>query len=105
MSDVLPLVSRLSRVFQYSILDLSTVHNLVSSTIENLQLLSNQAGVFARKLDSDLLSTLAPFDIRHSPDMKQRFQQHILQKFLGALDKNIKDRFPDTSVYANFKVQ
>ena len=101
MCDVLPLLSRLSRVFQSSILDLATVDN---PTIENLQLLSDQTGYLARKLDSDLSSSLAPFDIRHSPEMKHRFQQHILQKFLHSVVQNIKDRFPDTSIYANFKV-
>ena len=104
MCDVLPLLSRLSRVFQSSILDLSTVDNLISSTNENLQLLSGQTGYFARKQDSDLSSSLAPFDIRHSPEMKHRFQQHILQKFLYSVVQNIKDRFPDTRIYANFKV-
>ena len=105
MCDVLPLVSRLSQVFQSSLVDLSTIHDVVSSTIENLRLLSDQAaGVFARRLDSDLLFSLAAFDIRHSPEMKQSFQRRVLHKFVDALVKNIKNRFPDTSLYASFKI-
>ena len=106
MCDILPLVSRLSCIFQSSTVDLSTLENLISSTLQSLELLADQSGVYANKLDSDLLSTLAPFDLRHSPDLKQRFQERILQKFINALKQNIKDRFPDAGTYSNlFSIQ
>ena len=104
MCDILPIVSRLSRVFQFSVIEMSTVDSLLSSTIQSLQLLTTQSGCYSRQLDSDLLSSLAPFDIRHSPEMKRRFQQCIPQKFLNALIENIKNRFPDTKVYTKFEV-
>ena len=48
LCDVLPTISRLSCIFQSST---SALDNLVSSTIESVQLLCSQAGNFARKLD------------------------------------------------------
>ena len=90
LCDILPTISRLSCIFQSSTIDLSALDNLVSSTIESVQLLCSQAGNFARKLDSDLLSSLVPFSIHHSPEMKQSFQQHILQPFLNAIVHNIR---------------
>ncbi len=104
MCDILPIVSHLSRVFQASTLDLSTLDKMVSSTIESLQLLCDQPGVFIRKLDSDLTSLLLPFAIHHTPEMKQQCQQHILKKFVMQLIENIKDRFPDTGIHAVFDV-
>ena len=74
MCDILPLVSRLSCIFQSSTVDLSTLENLISSTLQSLELLADQSGVYAKKLDSDLLSTLAPFDLRHSPDLNKDFR-------------------------------
>ena len=104
MCDILPPVSRLSRMFQSSTIDLGMMDSLVSSTIQSLELLKQQDGMFAKQLESDLSSSLAPFSIHHSSEMKERFQRCILQNFLQVLTQNIKQRFPDTGMYANFEI-
>ena len=64
MCDILSVVSRLSRTFQSSTIDLATVH------VDNLV---DQTGMFARQLDFDISSSLTPFDIHDFPEMKQKF--------------------------------
>ena len=77
MCDVLPLISYLSRLFQFSELDLSTLDKMVSSTIENLKLLCDQPGEFSGKLDSGLVSVLTPFNIHHNSALKQQCQKNF----------------------------
>ena len=62
MCDVLPLVSRLSCIFQYSTIDLSAMHKYVSLTTTSLSLLKEQPGPCLKKLDNDLQSSLTPLD-------------------------------------------
>ena len=91
MCDVLPKVSRLSCIFQFSTIDMSTLDTRVSTTVESLKLLNNQAGEFSRKLDSDLLSSLSSSSILYSPEVKLRFQSEIQKPFVEALVQNVQD--------------
>lgn len=74
------------------------------TTTESLNNLINnpEAGENFQSLNADLESTLAPYDICHSPEISRRFLQNIQKPFLNALIENIKERLPDTDVFSNF---
>ena len=102
MCDILPKVSRLSRIFQLSDLDMSELHKHVAMTIDALTLLLTRDGIFLGKLDNDLSSSLSSFDITNGgPETKCRFQTQIRKPFLI---RNINERLPDTVIFANFEV-
>ena len=65
MCDALPKVPRLSRIFQLSTLDMSELHKHVSTMVEGLSsLISNpEAGENFRNLNTDLESTLTPYNM------------------------------------------
>ena len=74
MCDVLPKVSRLSRIFQLSIIDMSELQKHVSTALDALRQLLNTDGEFLNKLDHDLSSSLACFDTSsRACDAKQHF--------------------------------
>ena len=100
MCDALPKVSRISRIFQLSTLDMSelTVEGL-SSLISNREAREN-----FRNLNTDLESTLAPYNIPHSPKATSMFLNNIQKPFLMALIENINERLPDTDIFSNFDI-
>lgn len=102
MNDVLPIVSRLSRTLQTSELDLSVLHGLVTSTTETLQQLVDNPGVYMKKLDSDIDSSLSDFGVSHTTESKERFKRAIQNPFVSTLISNIKERLPDTGIFAAF---
>ena len=83
MCDALPKVSRLSKIFQLSTIDMSELHKHVKTTIESLNTLSSnpESGDNFRKLDTDLESTLAPYNIHHSPEATSNFLNKIQKPF------------------------
>ena len=104
MNDVLPEISRLSRLLQTSDLDLSALHGLVLAATQYLQQLVDKPGMCLTKLDSDLDSSLASLGISYSTESKGKFQRSIQNPFVTALIGNINDRLPDTGVFASFNV-
>ena len=90
MCDVLPLVSWLSRIFQFSAIDLSAMHKYVPSTTTSLSLLKEQLGPCLRKLDNDLQSSLAQFDISCSVEVKESFKKEVQEHFVTESIKHIK---------------
>ena len=105
MCDALPKVYRLSRLFQLSNIDLAELHSHVQTTVNGLNGLNSHSGENFSQLDSDLASTLAPYNIPHSPEATSRFFfYHIQKPFLHALVENIKERLPDTDVFTNFEI-
>ena len=63
MCDVLPVVSHLSRIFQYPDIDLSVLQKLESTTIKELKNLREHCGAQLKRLDTDLKSSLSAFNI------------------------------------------
>ena len=59
MTDLLPIVTRLSCALQASSIDLSQLHQLVGSTLQSLELLHVTPGPQLSKLDSDLGDSLS----------------------------------------------
>ena len=71
---------------------MSTLDTRVSTTVESLKLLNNQAGEFSRKLDSDLSSVSSDsFSISYLSEAKLRFQSEIQKPFVEALVQNVQD--------------
>ena len=107
MCDVLPKVSRLSRIFQLSAIDVSELNNQVKTTTESLEMLIVHPGENFVKLDADLQSSLADYNIKYSPEAKASFLREIHVPFVKALVQNIKDRLPDRTflILRNFQSQ
>ena len=85
MCDALPKVSRLSRIFQLSAIDMSELHSHVQTTVASLDSLNSHPGENFNQLDSDLLSSLAPYNISYSHEATRRFLDQIQRPFLNAL--------------------
>ena len=81
---------------------MSSLNNHVSATVESLKMLNSRPGEFSKKMDSERWSSLAPFNISHSPDAKLRFQREVQKPFIEALVNNIEERLPNTGVFAEF---
>ena len=104
MCDVLPPVSRLSCVLQSSHIDLSQLHSPVSSTIETLELLCLSKGPRYNMLDLDLGNSLAGCEIGVTPELKHQFHTRVYLPFIKALISHIKERLPDTRIFAAFSI-
>ena len=72
MTDLLPIVTCLSRALQASSIDLSQLHQLVGSTVQSLELLHVTPVPQLSKLDSDLGDSLSQFAININSDMKKK---------------------------------
>ena len=99
-------VSRVSRLFQLSTLDMSEVHTHVTTTIEGLTTLIDnpEAGENFHRLTTKLQSTLAPYNIPHPPKVASAFLNNVKKPFLLALIENIKERLPDTNIFSYFEI-
>lgn len=72
MCDALPKVSRLSRIFQLSGLNMSEVHSHATEGLATL-IDDPMKGEHFRSLTSDLKSNLAQYNIPHSPEVVHAF--------------------------------
>ena len=105
MCDVLPKVSRLSRIFQFSTIDMSALHMCVTTTVDALKLLLHTDGEYMTKFGSDLTTSLASSGITHGGDgAKQTFHTQIVKRLIEALISNIKEQLPDTGIFSDFDV-
>ena len=102
MNDVLPEISRLSRLLHD--IDLSALHGLVQAATQYLQQLVDNPGLCLTKLNSDLDSSLASLGISYTTESKGKFQRSIRNPFVRALIDNINNRLPDTGGFASFIV-
>ena len=102
MCDALPKVSQLSRIFQLSAIDVSELHSHVQTTVASLDSLNSHQNF--NQLDSDLVSSLAPYNISYSHEATRRFFDQIQRPFLNALIENIKKRLSDTNVQCIFQL-
>ena len=55
-------------------------------------------------MNTDLESTLAPYNIPHSPEATSMFLNNILKSLLMALIENINERLPNTDIFSNFDI-
>ena len=102
MSDVLPILSHLSKLFQNQNLDFSLIRPLVKSTVTQLETLKTVPGAFFRQVDGVITNALKDFEIRSSS--KDDFKRNVYNKYLQNLCKQIEDRFPDAGLLESFSV-
>ena len=55
-------------------------------------------------MNTDLKSTLAPYNILHSPEATTMFLKNIQKPFLMALIENINERLPNTDIFSHFDI-
>ena len=55
-------------------------------------------------MNTDLESTLAPYNIPHSPEATSMFLNNILKSLLMALIEHITERLPNTDIFSNFDI-
>lgn len=100
-------VSRLSRLYQLSTLDMSEVHTHVTTTIEGLTALIDnpEAGENFHRLTTELESTLAPYSIPHPPKVASAFLNNVQNhSSYIPLIENIKERLPDTNIFSYYDI-
>ncbi len=104
MSDVLPLLTTLSLVFQTEDVDLSVVQPQVAATISSLKLLRNQPGPSMEKLPG-VLEELASYGVTVASDhTKKQFQTGVRERYLDSLVENLENRFQDVGVLNAFNL-
>lgn len=89
LSDVLPLLSTLSLVFQKEDVDLCMVKPLVAATFASLKVLRNKPGGYLKELDETVGTD---FGLRVTEDLKQGFQHDIREKYIDKLVENLENR-------------
>ena len=102
MSDILPILSHLSKLFQKKNLDFSLIQPLVKSTVTQLETLKSVPGAFFQQVDGVISIQLKDFDIRSSS--KDNFKHNVYNKYLENLCKHVEDRFPDAGLLESFSV-
>ena len=102
MSDILPILSHLSRLFQKKSLDFSLIKPLVKSTVTQLEILKTVPGSFFKQVDGVISNELKDFEIRSSS--KDDFKHNVYDKYLQNICKHLEDRFPDAGLLEAFSV-
>lgn len=102
MSDILPILSHLSKLFQKKNLNFSLIQPLVKSTVTQLETLKTVPGAFFQQVDDVISNQLKDFNIRSSS--KDSFQHNVYNKYLENLCKHVEDRFPDAGLLESFSV-
>jgi len=94
--DVFPTLSRLSKTFQSSTVDLSMVGPCVASTISNISRLAEHDGEHLQQLDAllDDLATKPETTITVGEKDRSRFA-NIRKQFIASLRDRLQARFPD----------
>ena len=94
LSDVLPILTTLSLVFQKENVPLNAILPNVNATIASLNLLKTQPGPYLKKLDDILIDLASQFGLAH----KKSFQENVREKYIDALVGNLNNRFSDIGV-------
>ena len=98
LSDVHPVLTQLSLVFQTADVDLSVIKPQVSATIASLKSLRNHQGPHMQELDKTLGKLSSDFGIAVTERLKQNFQSNVRNKYIDLLVQNLEDRFQDLSI-------
>ncbi|XP_071166178.1 zinc finger protein 862-like [Mytilus edulis] len=104
MCDLLPQLSMLSKCFQESGLDYSTIQEQVQITLDFLDSRLSIPGRYFKESET-MISTLEEngFSItRRGISDVDEFKRKVHDKFIIALSDNIKNRFPDAGLISTF---
>ena len=99
LSDVLPVLTSLSKVLQGEKLDFITVQPFVNGAVSTLQQMRDNPGLHMQKLTDDL-SRLAEFGVKGDPTGSRLadFKKDVSNKYLDNLINNIQSRFKDVEI-------
>ena len=103
MSDVLPHLNRLSKIFQKTTVDYSLVDPLVASTQVVLQNLLDKPGDNMKDLPNQF-TKLAEYGVKYSDKDLENFNNQVYKSFINNVIENLHDRFPDNTILDAFTV-
>ena len=98
LSDVLPILTTLSLVFQKENVPLTAILPNVNAAIASLNLLKTQPGLYLKKLDGILTDLASHFGLAFDDSIKKSFQENVREKYIDALVGNLNNRFSDIGV-------
>ncbi|KAE8293775.1 hypothetical protein D5F01_LYC06711 [Larimichthys crocea] len=104
LCDILPLLSKLSRLFQRTEVDFTHIDANVTATIEALRTLKSTPGSNFRDLDQFLKDSSTVANIRYSHAQMDQFMKSIYLPFLDNIIKNLQERFPDVMLLSAFNI-
>ncbi|KAI8517523.1 hypothetical protein Bbelb_035400 [Branchiostoma belcheri] len=109
LSDTLPLLIKLSRLFQIIIrkdIDYSHIEVNVDATIEALRKLKDSPGEHMTGLGDFLAEAKekAGVDITYTERDRELFMKNIYHKFIDNVLENLMDRFPDNLLISSFNI-
>lgn len=104
LSDVLPHLSRLSKIFQKQSVDLSLVQPCVKTAIESIKQYETTAGPNLSKLDQVLATDLQDFHITPTEAQKQEFKSSVQLKYIETIVLQLQNRFPDVEYMDAFSI-
>ena len=104
LSDVLPHLSRLSRIFQKENVDLTLIQPCLKTTIDAIKVYKTSPGPNLRRLNDVLTTDLKDFQIVPSDVQKEQFKSTVQDKYIQAIITGLEDRFPDVADLAAFSI-
>lgn len=104
LSDILPHLSRLSRLFQESDIDFSKVQVHVANTLEVLEALKVHDGPYMQKLDSALEEELSACRVIVKDVDPHNFAKNVKIAYIEELIENVRSRFPDVAIISALSI-
>lgn len=102
--DVLPHLSRLSRIFQKENVDLSLIQPCLKTTIDTISKHKGSAGPNLSKVDQVLSTELEAFSIEATSAQKEAFKSNIQAKYIEAIVNELRDHFPYVELLGAFSI-
>ena len=97
MCNVLPHLSRLSKLFQRKDVNLAHIEPMLISTTDVMKRLEKERGSHLKRLNEVLDVDLRSFEIKCSGQDKSAFEE-TRKKFLLGIVKHLEDRFPQNQI-------
>ena len=104
LSDVLPHLSRLSRIFQREDGDLSLIQPCLKTTINTISKYEDTAGPNLSRVDQVLATDLRDFDITATSTQREAFLASIQAEYIEAIVNQLQDRFPHFELLGAFSI-
>ena len=104
LSDILPHLSRLSRIFQKQDIDLTLIQPCLKSIIDTINEYKDTPGLNLSKIDQVLSTDLKDFNNEPTDIQKEAFKSSIQVKYIEAIIKKLQDRFPHVELLDAFSI-
>ena len=104
LSDVLPHLGRLSRIFQKESVDLSLIQPCLKTTIDAIKKYEDTPGPNLSKVDDVLATDLKDFQIVATDTQKEQFKSTIQKVYIKAIIEHLNNRFPNVEVLSAFSI-